>query len=100
MRPRDAQMACTHTAAMAVLGTLGGAHGSNRNVARCYRNYRSIRKTDARCLSASFTMSSLPYPRERVLKDATRTNTGGSALIHMHVSQLNELPLTAEVWNE
>jgi hypothetical protein len=27
------QMACTHTAAMAVLGTLGGAHGSNRNVA-------------------------------------------------------------------
>jgi hypothetical protein len=45
-------------------------------------------------------MSSLPYPRERVLKDAARTNTGGSALIHMHVSQLNELPLTAEVWNE
>jgi hypothetical protein len=27
------QMACTHTAAMAVLGTLGGAHGSDRNVA-------------------------------------------------------------------
>ena len=68
--------------------------------ARCYRNYRSIRKTDARCLSASFTMNSLPNPRERVLKDAARTNTGGSALIHMHVSQLNELPLTAEVWNE
>jgi hypothetical protein len=39
-KPRDEvecalvmQMACTHTAAMAVLGTLGGAHGSNRNVA-------------------------------------------------------------------
>jgi hypothetical protein len=39
-KPRDEvecalvmQMACTHTAAMAVLGTLGGAHGSDRNVA-------------------------------------------------------------------
>ena len=39
-KPRDEvecalvmQMACTHTAAMAVLGPLGGAHGSNRNVA-------------------------------------------------------------------
>jgi hypothetical protein len=36
-KPRDEvecalvmQMACTHTAAMAVLGTLGGAHGSDR----------------------------------------------------------------------
>jgi hypothetical protein len=26
-------MACTHTAAMAVLGTLGGAHGPNRTIA-------------------------------------------------------------------
>ena len=27
------QMACTHTAAMAVLGTLGGGHGSDRTIA-------------------------------------------------------------------
>jgi hypothetical protein len=27
------QMACTHTAAMAVLGIIGGAHGPNRSVA-------------------------------------------------------------------
>jgi len=39
-KPRDEvegalalQMACTHTATMAVLATLGGAHGSDRNVA-------------------------------------------------------------------
>ena len=30
------QMACTHTAAMAVLGTLGGAHGSDRK--RCRKS--------------------------------------------------------------
>jgi hypothetical protein len=39
-KPRDEiecaliiQMACTHAAAMAVLGRLGGAHGSDRNIA-------------------------------------------------------------------
>jgi hypothetical protein len=42
-KPRDEvecalvmQMACTHTAAMAVLGTLGGAHGSDRK--RCRKS--------------------------------------------------------------
>ena len=29
-------------------------------------------KNRRRCLSASFTMSSLPYPRERVLKAVTK----------------------------
>src|SRR5205085_2784587 len=39
-KPRDEvecalviQMACTHTAAMTVLGIVGGGHGRNRNVA-------------------------------------------------------------------
>jgi hypothetical protein len=79
-KPRDEvecalvmQMACTHTAAMAVLGTLGGAHGSNRNVA--------VKASAAARLLRAYVA------QVEVLR---RLRNGGSQLVrveHVHVNE-------------
>jgi hypothetical protein len=79
-KPRDEvecalalQMACTHAAAMAVLATLGGAHGSDRNVAM-------KASAAARLLRAYATQA-------EVLR---RLRNGGSQFVrveHVHVNE-------------
>jgi len=67
------QMACTHSAAMAVLGTLGGAHGSNRNV--------TVKASTAARLLRAYVA------QVEVLR---RLRNGGSQLVrveHVHVNE-------------
>jgi hypothetical protein len=66
------QMACTHTAAMAVLGTLGGGHGSDRSVA--------LRATAATRLLRAYATQ---------VETLRRLKNGGSQLVrveHVHVN--------------
>jgi hypothetical protein len=67
------QMACTHTAAMAVLGTLGGAHGSDRNVA--------LKASAAARLLRAYTA------QVEVLR---RLRNGGSQLVRVEHVHMNE----------
>jgi hypothetical protein len=79
-KPRDEvecalliQMACTHTAAMAVLNRLGGAHGGDRSVA-------AMASTAARLLRAYATQ----------VEALRRLRNGGSQIVrveHVHVSE-------------
>ena len=67
------QMACTHTAAMAVLGTLGGAHGPNRSVA-------------AKASAASLLLRTYATQVEAL----RRLRNGGSQFVrveHVHVNE-------------
>jgi hypothetical protein len=67
------QMACTHTAAMAVLNRLGGAHGGDRSVA-------AMASTAARLLRAYATQ----------VETLRRLRNGGSQVVrveHVHVNE-------------
>jgi hypothetical protein len=67
------QMACTHTAAMAVLGNLGGGHGSDRSVA--------LTATAATRLLRAYAIQ---------VEALRRLRNGGSQLVrveHVHVNE-------------
>jgi hypothetical protein len=67
------QMACTHTAAMAVLERLGGGHGTDRNVA--------LKATTAARLLRAYAAQ---------VETLRRLRNGGSQLVrieHVHVNE-------------
>jgi hypothetical protein len=96
-KPRDEiecaliiQMACTHAAAMAVLGRLGGAHGSDRNIA--------AKASAAARLLRAYAAQVEALRRQRnggsqfVRVEHVHVNEGGQAMIGNVRSRAGRLP--------